>query len=175
MRGKQGGRADAVKRLVMQQGFRFLVGHGLCHYNRTSFRTSMTTPPKGDTTEGLYGTVRAQRASLTPPVPSTAGVCMHGTSPPSHTAFLFITFATAFRSATGKAEVTINGNCEKVISHFLHWFLTHAYQMNENKMWAIRSGHCKFIKRSLYCVTHIVPLRFLLVTYIYIYIYILSI
>jgi hypothetical protein len=63
----------------MQQGFRFLVGHGLCQYNRTSFRTSMTTPQKGEAIEGLYETVRALRASLTPPVPSTAGVYMQGT------------------------------------------------------------------------------------------------
>ena len=55
---------------------------------------------------------------------------------------------------------------QKLISHFLHGFLIHAYQMNENKMWLIRSGHCKLIKRSLYCVIHIVPLIFLPVIYI---------
>ena len=121
MHEKQAGRADAVKRLVMQQGFRFLVGHGLCHYNRASFRTSMTTPRKGEATEGLYGTVRAQRASLTPPVPSIAGVYRHGSrlypSLPSSS----LRVSQHLEIVTGRDKVTINGNCAKINLTFSAW------------------------------------------------------
>lgn len=111
MHEKQAGSADAVKLLVMQQGSRFLLGHGLCHYNRKSFRTSMTTPPKGDATEGLY--VPTGRVSLLQSHPPPRSACserrFHPTLPSSS-----LRLPQHLEILTGKAEVTINGNCAKI-------------------------------------------------------------
>jgi hypothetical protein len=54
--------ADAVKWLVMQEGFRFLFiqVHGLRHYNHTSFQNFLTTFPKGNATERIFPAVSAQ-------------------------------------------------------------------------------------------------------------------